>query len=48
MFRLRVLGELGLELRDSRPEHEALLVADFANRRLDLRAQRRVLALQIE
>ena len=48
VLRLRVRGDLRLELGDSRPEDEALLVADLADRRLDLRAQRRVLALQIE
>ena len=48
MLRLRILGDLRFELGDPRPEHEALLVADLANRGLDLGAQRRVLALQIE
>ena len=48
VLRLRVLGDLRLELGDAGPEDEALLVANLADRRLDLGAQRRVLALQIE
>ncbi len=46
--RLRVGRDLFFELRDVRSENEALRVADLADGRFDLGAQRRVLPFQIQ
>ena len=43
-----VVGHLGLESRDLRPEHEHLAFEDLADNRLDLIADRLVLRLQIQ